>query len=478
MNFSGLPREELEEPENSATRWRPIEDASPRRSKSLPTEGKEASGMSAASRFSAPSRPATAAAPVVPQLSMPAAGAAAITSNRQPMSARQPISGRGSLSSRGLTSSRASTPTKHTRSTVGGSQSAGMLRPFTESLRKKLTLPTFAQFPFDTAKYLKEVAGSLQNVEVARLLPKVLQLDQLLEQESLKRESIALDEETLRVGLKHRWEELELKLHRVRVLEARTERYARLKKAQTDELAEYKEARTAALKEIETDIKEQRLKVVNQMLPRNAVVTAALKDLRQVGSELGLLGAFLEEEKKIRKALKASARFDASRTAESDGGALSYWLKDCAASSFNLKAIMEGSPLRAVVVDLPVSFTKLPHEKRVVQIRQVGEDGSLLNQVLMWAQICVLPTEETLTLAASLHERLTADPSLGGAPGVILWSKDELAEVTRLSRRKSYTPPSCILEKSVAILTYSDITSNPFTAADVRELGKYSASHF
>eukprot|EP00796_Vickermania_ingenoplastis_P007589 gene7589-5350_t len=341
-----------------------------------------------------------------------------------------------------------------------------------DQLRKKLPTTAYAKYSFDVAKYLREVAQRRQEAVVLRVLPRSHQLMSLVELEQMQRDVMTVEEGNARVSIQNKKADEYNRKLMAQLTAANKARQEALKKQQAEELAAQKALVAENLKATEVEMRA-RLQLVNQLQPRNAAVTAALAELKQEDSELEVLGQLLEEEKRLQKALKADARFNAAKTAAADGGAAPFWLKQCAASSFNVAAILAGSPLRAAVADNAAVPAKLPAEKRVVVVthRETGE-------VLLWAQARTLAAaheEYGPGAALALLERVrSAGVFPSAAAAAVLWSKEDHAELTK--QAKQTEEAAAALPVSAAVLSVQGVSSIPLAAKDVKAMGEAAAT--
>lgn len=377
------------------------------------------------------------------------------------------VSARGSRAS-----SRCNSPTSAGRSFAGKSASASS-SPVIDGLRKKLPSTAFSTYSFENAKYLRELAQRRQETVVLRVLPKAQQLEQLVELEQMQREGICLEEDNNRCAINHKRTDEYNKKRLLQFTQANKVRQEALKRRHAEDLASQKTAVTEGMKATEQEIKD-RLKLINTLLPRNAVFTAALADLKKEDSDLSVLGAFLEEEKRLQKGLKADARFATSKTASADGGAITFWMKQCAASAFNVQAIISSSPYRASVLDLAAMPTKLSHEKRVLTIHHEDDDEKAVDKVLLWAQTRLLSAEENgAEPATSLLERMVGQGTSlfsSGCQSLVLWCKEDYTELAKLAKQDEFAGK--VLPHSSAVLSYDGVSAAPLLLKDVKALGE------
>ncbi|EPY25517.1 hypothetical protein STCU_06726 [Strigomonas culicis] len=201
--------------------------------------------------------------------------------------------------------------------------------------------------------------------------------------------------------------------------------------------------------------------------PRLNVANAVLADLKCEPCDCLRLGLLLEEEKRLLKGIKMDARYNKTKTADVDGGAIPYWFKHVLASAFNVSAILQASELRAAVEDAPGITSRNPGEKKVVVVRAGAEPSAAL---VAWAHTRSGPDVEALAAAFLAAPPAPTTLSAHVGQGVIL-PKDELAELTRKAR----APKSEIAEIAALLtnaLTVDGITTPDFTAKDVAAIGE------
>lgn len=268
---------------------------------------------------------------------------------------------------------------------------------------------SYAQFPLDTAKRLRTIQAKKQEAVVLRVMPKSHSLQQMLLDEASKREVLGLEQNLAYVKI-------------VNAFKAET-----LKKRQKEQLEMQKETVKQNAAEIEGECR-QSLRRLNLLQPRNKVCTAVLSELKKEDGDLELFGHLLEEDKKLVKGLKQDAKFDASKTASTDGGSLTFKMKRLLAASFNAAAILDGSEVRASVEDVTTIPSKLPAEKRALVLRNEDDEA-----VLEWFQVRALEVEEAIEQALALAERVdeVSPEVLGGAKHSILWSKANLTAIAK-----------------------------------------------
>lgn len=318
------------------------------------------------------------------------------------------------------------------------------------------------------AKYLREVAQRAQEATVLRVLPKAQQLEQLVAQEQMMRDVLVAEEWSNRTTVQNKRAD-EYNKRVMSQLAARNKATQELmKKQHADEMTAQKTLVAESQKTTDNEIRDK-LQLVNQLQPRNTVVAAALADLKKEGGDLAVIGELLEEEKRLRKALKADVRFQSSASA-GEGGAFTFWLKQCIASSFNAAAILSASPLRAAVADVVGFPSKLAQEKRVLTVRRVEDD----KHVLLWAQARCLVGEPAETAAAASNLIEKASAVFSEAISMVLWSKEDYAELSKLAKQSEEV--AAVNPKSNSVLRVEGVASVPLSNKEVQALAETAAT--
>ncbi|TPP41029.1 hypothetical protein CGC20_36900 [Leishmania donovani] len=281
--------------------------------------------------------------------------------------------------------------------------------------------PDYTAYPSDVSKYLKDVIRRREEALMFKLLPTAQLMDQAVLQAQAAYELIVQQEALEFLQICHK------------------------RKEQT-----------------ETEIKEK-LKTLVSLQPKLNIVSAVMAQLQDPASDCALLGALMMEEKQLQKTLKGDARYNKSKTAETDGGAVPYWWKQCVCSSFNVSAMLRQEPHRASIVD--VSFaTKTSADKKVIVVKN-GEGN-----IVAWAHTRSGPDPNALAEAY-----LAAKPKVPELPANaykgVLWPKEDAADVMRKAKAAK-SPTADILPEVITILSYSGMGSFEMSKKDVAAVGE------
>ncbi|CAG9572184.1 conserved hypothetical protein [Leishmania major strain Friedlin] len=322
--------------------------------------------------------------------------------------------------------------------------------------------PDYTAYPSDVSKYLKDVIRRREEALMFKLLPTAQLMDQAALQAQAAYELIVQQEAFEFLQICHKRKEVETKRREQECTKAYKERMEEQKRQHKEEMAQQKNDVAAMAKQTETEIKEK-LKTLVSLHPKLNVVSAVMAQLQDPASDCALLGALMMEEKQLQKALRGDARYNKSKTAETDGGAVPYWWKQCVCSSFNVSAMLRQEPHRASIVD--VSFaTKTPADKKVIVVK----DGK--GNIVAWAHTRSGPDPNALAEAY-----LAAKPEVPELPANaykgVLWPKEDAADVVRKAKAAK-SPTADILPEVITILSYSDMGSLEMSKKDVAAVGE------
>ncbi|CCW71757.1 unnamed protein product [Phytomonas sp. Hart1] len=329
--------------------------------------------------------------------------------------------------------------------------------------RPPSTMPShgFATYGFEIAKTLKEIVHGRDEGVFLRVLPKSQLIGQLILQESGARDLMGLQEANLRMLLTHKRVEERAKKEEQQLSRRSKERQEELKKRYAEELNEQKNSVMLYNAGLEKGLRE-RLKALAQLQPRLNLVNVVLAAMKDESNDLSLTAELLEEAKKLQKALKTDSRFNKTATPELDGGALPYWLKHCIVSSFNVAAIVKGSPYRAVVLDAPNLRSKLLADRKIIAIREVA----LSEKILSWAHTRIALPDAGAAVKAFLE---FAEGDAGAPAGLcqgVVWTKEVHPSIARVAKAAGSSIPS------QSVLSLGDVSSIELTTKEVKSIGE------
>ncbi|XQJ26149.1 hypothetical protein NXY56_002101 [Leishmania guyanensis] len=317
--------------------------------------------------------------------------------------------------------------------------------------------PDYTTFPPDVSKYLKDVIRRREEAAMLRLLPTAQLMSQAVLQAQAAYESIVQQEAFEFLQISHRRRETEMKLKEQESNKANREKIEEQKRQHKEEIVQQKNDVAAATRQTEAEIKEK-LKTLLSLQPKLNIVPVVMAQLQDPTSDCALLGALMVEEKRLQKALKSDARYNKSKTAGMDGGAVPYWWKQCVCASFNVSAIVKKEPHRASIVDVCVA-TKTPADKKVVVVKDM--EGN----VVAWAHTRSGPDPNALA-EAYLAMKLEVPELPANAYKGVLWPKEDAMDVMRKAKAAK-SPIADILPEVITILSYSEMSSHEMLVRDV-----------
>ncbi|CCW64644.1 unnamed protein product [Phytomonas sp. EM1] len=344
----------------------------------------------------------------------------------------------------------------------------------TTVMRPPSTMPSngFSQYAFDIAKTLKEIVHCRDEGVFLRVLPKAHLVNQHTFQEACAREQMVLQEANMRMLIVHKCAEDRAKKEEQQLIRRSKERQEDLKRRHAEELIEQKNTVMHYNTVLEQGLRE-RLKLLVQLQPRLNLINVVLATLKDESNNLSLIAELLEEAKKLQKALKTDLRFNKTATPELDGGALPYWLKHCLTTSFNVAAILKGSPYRAVVQDAPNIRSKLLSDRKIITIREV-RGAEFSEGVLAWVHTRVALPDVTSAAEAFLEfAESDAGVPAGSCQGVV-WTKEDHNSVVRAAKAAGNTI-AALGAVSRSTLSYGNVASIELTAKDVKSIGEAAA---
>lgn len=370
---------------------------------------------------------------------------------------------------------------------ASGGSNAGGAPAALKACTMATTMPSgqFAGYGLDTAKYLKELVRRRDEAVYLRVLPRTQLLQQLAQQEAAARELSLQQEGSGRLTIVHKALEDRAKKAELAAAKAGKEGLEAMKRTHAEEVAAQKASVAALHAETEREVRE-RLALIQRLQPKLNPTAASLADVRREDSDCVVLAQLLEEDKRLQKALKGDSRYDKSKTADTDGGALPFWLKHCAAASFNVAAILQAQPCRAAVIDAPSLATKVAADKKVLVVRATVDEKSA---VIAWAHTRVAAPDAATAAAALLPMlgavpeepstnnadiKVPALPETASAKAVfagVVWTKDDCAATLRLAKAPK-TTCGCLANVTKAALAHGGVASFEMTSADVRAIGE------
>jgi hypothetical protein len=339
---------------------------------------------------------------------------------------------------------------------IGGSGSKAFMP------KVSTTAPNYSAYQPDVAKYLKEVARRRDEAATLKLLPSAQLLEQAVLQEEAAHEQIMQQQALGFLQITHKKKEAEAKIKEQQTTKAFKAKMDEQKQQHKEEMIQQKASVAEGTKEMEAEIKEK-LRLIATLQPRLNVVQAVMAQIQNPDSDCSLLADLMQEDKQLQKALKSDARYNKSKTAEADGGALPYWWKQCVCASFNVAAIVKGESCRAAIVDVNVA-TKVAADKKVVAVKEA--DGS----VVAWVHTRTGPDINALVEAFLQTRPVVAELPEAAYKGVI-WPKDDAAEVLKGAKgAKSAT--AAIAPEVATILAYKEVGSFELLKKDVMAAGE------
>ncbi|CBZ25325.1 conserved hypothetical protein [Leishmania mexicana MHOM/GT/2001/U1103] len=322
--------------------------------------------------------------------------------------------------------------------------------------------PDYTAYPSDVSKYLKDVIRRREEALMFKLLPTAQLMDQAVLQAQSAYELIVQQEAFEFLQICHKRKEVEAKRREQECAKMNKEKMEEQKRQHKEEMAQKRYDVAAMAKQTETEIREK-LKTLMSLQPKLNMVAAVMAQLQDPASDCALVGALMMEEKQLQKALKSDARYSKSKTAETDGGAVPYWWKQCVCSSFNVSAMLRQEPHRASIVD--VSFaTKTVADKKVIVVK----DGE--GNIVAWAHTRSGPDPNALAEAY-----LAAKPEVPELPVKayrgVLWPKEDAADVMRKAKAAK-SPTADILPEVITVLSYNEMSSSEMSKKDVAVVGE------
>lgn len=329
--------------------------------------------------------------------------------------------------------------------------------------------PDYTAYPPDVAKVLKEIIRRRNEGAMLRVLPKCQQLEQLLLQEQTAREQAMMQESIARMQIENRKREETAKRQEQELARISKVKMDDMKAHHQGELADQKAMVAANLKETEAEVKD-RLKLLTALQPKLNIAATVIAQLKDENNDCSLYGELLMEDKQLQKSLKTNARYNKSKTAETDGGALPYWWKDCLCASFNVAAIMQRATARACVQDATFS-TKVPGDKKLIVVKDASVQSA---PVVAWGHARSGPTPVALAEAY-----VTAKPAVPELPAAaysgVVWPRDEAVEVIR-SAKAAKSPISEIVGEVQTTISYGGVSSYELMRKDVLAIGEATST--
>ncbi|GET87508.1 hypothetical protein, conserved [Leishmania tarentolae] len=398
-----------------------------------------ASGAAARSSTASAATPAPSVTSATRPLSVPVARSAATVS--QTPSASMP---------------RATVMSGSTRRTGGSAGSKAFLP------RVLTAAPDYTAYPSDVSKYLKDVIGRREEALMFKLLPTAQLMDQAVLQAQAAYELIVQQEALEFLQISHKRKEAEVKRREQECTRANREKMEEQKRQHKEEMVRQKNNVAEVAKQTEAEIKEK-LKTLVSLQPKLNILPAVMAQLQDPASDCALLGALMMEEKQLQKALKADARYNKSKTAETDGGAVPYWWKQCVCSSFNVSAILRQESHRASIVDVSCA-TKTAADKKVIVVK----DGE--GNVVAWVHTRSGPDPNALA-EAYLATRPEVPELPANAYKGVLWPKEDAMDVVRKAKAAK-SPTADILPEVTTTLHYCQMCSLEMSKKEVIALGE------